>query len=109
MLLINLSNSTSLNVSIANDLNFYPSEVAIDSSVGQVETTGRREEYHLTAKDGNLKSTTMLLHGIPLELTCDGEIPPLKPVIPTLLAFYCCSLLHCFCHSGKSRPLHVLS
>lgn len=86
MLLINLSNSTSLNVSIANDLNFYPSEVAIDSSVGQVETTGRREEYHLTAKDGNLKSTTMLLHGIPLELTCDGEIPPLKPVIPTLLS-----------------------
>lgn len=38
-----------------------------------------REEYHLTLKDGNLKSTTMLLNGCPLQLTAAGDIPPLEP------------------------------
>ncbi|KAE9601927.1 putative glycosidase [Lupinus albus] len=39
-----------------------------------------REEYHLTPKDDNLRSQTMMLNGIPLELTKDGEIPILTPV-----------------------------
>ncbi|CAL0330605.1 unnamed protein product [Lupinus luteus] len=39
-----------------------------------------REEYHLTPKDDNLRSQTMMLNGIPLELTNDGEIPTLTPV-----------------------------
>lgn len=74
-----MSNSTTLSVSIANDLNLYPPEAAIDASLGRVETTGLREEYHLTARHGDLKSTSMLLNGIPLELTPEGEIPPLNP------------------------------
>ncbi|MED6221114.1 hypothetical protein PIB30_051253 [Stylosanthes scabra] len=39
-----------------------------------------REEYHLTPKDGYLRSQTMLLNGNPLELTHAGEIPSLDPV-----------------------------
>ncbi|XP_020979574.1 heparanase-like protein 2 isoform X1 [Arachis ipaensis] len=39
-----------------------------------------REEYHLTPKDGYLRSQTMLLNGNPLELTNGGEIPRLDPV-----------------------------
>ncbi|XP_031406238.1 heparanase-like protein 1 [Punica granatum] len=38
-----------------------------------------REEYHLTPKDGYLRSQVMLLNGTPLEVTEDGEIPTLKP------------------------------
>ncbi|KAF8735352.1 hypothetical protein HU200_014490 [Digitaria exilis] len=40
----------------------------------------KREEYHLSAKDGNPYARTMLLNGVPLELTEDGDIPPLYPV-----------------------------
>ena len=40
-----------------------------------------REEYHLTPKDGFLQSQTMVLNDIPLELTEDGNIPPLNPVL----------------------------
>ncbi|CAL0325768.1 unnamed protein product [Lupinus luteus] len=39
-----------------------------------------REEYHLTPKDYNLRSQTMMLNGIPLELSNDGEIPTMTPV-----------------------------
>jgi len=39
-----------------------------------------REEYHLTPKDGYLKSQTMVLNGIPLELTDQGDLPRLDPV-----------------------------
>lgn len=40
-----------------------------------------REEYHLNAKDNYLRSQTMLLNGVPLELTNDGEIPTLEPLL----------------------------
>ncbi|PKU74916.1 Heparanase-like protein 1 [Dendrobium catenatum] len=39
----------------------------------------KREEYHLTAKDGNHRSRTMLLNGRTLELSEDGQIPDLVP------------------------------
>jgi heparanase len=39
-----------------------------------------REEYHLTAKDDNQHSRTMLLNGNPLELI-EGEMPTLHPVL----------------------------
>ncbi|GAB4832772.1 hypothetical protein Ancab_006788 [Ancistrocladus abbreviatus] len=39
-----------------------------------------REEYHLTAKDGNLQSQIMLLNGKILTLDSSGGIPPLEPV-----------------------------
>jgi heparanase 1 len=39
-----------------------------------------REEYHLTAKDGNLHSQTVLLNGNILTVNSSGGIPPLKPL-----------------------------
>ncbi|GAA0187459.1 hypothetical protein LIER_34747 [Lithospermum erythrorhizon] len=42
--------------------------------------TATREEYHLTAKDGNLQSQTMLLNGKPLTVDSTGHIPDLTPV-----------------------------
>lgn len=39
-----------------------------------------REEYHLTPKDGEIQNKIMLLNGVPLVLTDDGNIPSLAPV-----------------------------
>ncbi|PPR90230.1 hypothetical protein GOBAR_AA30449 [Gossypium barbadense] len=39
-----------------------------------------REEYHLTPKTGYLQTRTMVLNGIPLELTSTGNIPRLDPI-----------------------------
>ena len=38
-----------------------------------------REEYHLTAKDGNLHSQTILLNGNILSVNSTGHIPLLEP------------------------------
>ncbi|XP_006403100.2 heparanase-like protein 3 isoform X2 [Eutrema salsugineum] len=40
----------------------------------------QREEYHLTAMDGNLHSQTMLLNGNALQISSTGDIPPLEPI-----------------------------
>jgi heparanase 1 len=97
LLLINLSNSTGYNVTLQNDLN-----VSVDrrsshrrkhssfthglkravswlGSKPSGEST-KRDEYHLTAKDGDHQSRTMLLNGVPLELGDDGSVPALNPV-----------------------------
>ncbi|KAK9149568.1 hypothetical protein Scep_008325 [Stephania cephalantha] len=39
-----------------------------------------REEYHLTAKDGDIQSQTMLLNGKVLAVNSLGEIPPFEPI-----------------------------
>lgn len=39
-----------------------------------------REEYHLTAKDGNLHSQTVLLNGQILNVNSSGMIPSLDPM-----------------------------
>ncbi|XP_028760690.1 heparanase-like protein 3 [Neltuma alba] len=39
-----------------------------------------REEYHLTAKDGNIQSQSMVLNGNILSINEDGEIPELNPL-----------------------------
>lgn len=44
------------------------------------EDHGTREEYHLTAMDGNIQSQTMLLNGKALTLDSSGAIPPLEPI-----------------------------
>ncbi|PIN21935.1 Beta-glucuronidase [Handroanthus impetiginosus] len=77
LLLINMSNSTSFEVSVADDTNLYPKEY-----IG----TNQREEYHLTPEDGNILSDVLLLNGTPLKLTESSDIPPLNPqlVDPTL-------------------------
>lgn len=43
-----------------------------------------REEYHLTPKDGYLRSGIAVLNGIPLKLTDEEEIPTMHPVFNDL-------------------------
>lgn len=43
-----------------------------------------RKEYHLTPKDGDLRSKTMLLNGKPLQLEDGGGIPLLAPALMDL-------------------------
>ncbi|CAK7323245.1 unnamed protein product [Dovyalis caffra] len=96
LLLINLSNQTDFIISVQNSMdmrlhveenisgeNFFVQ--GLKRSVSWVGSRASdeplyREEYHLTAKDGNLQSRTMVLNGIPLELTEEGNIPKLDPV-----------------------------
>jgi heparanase 1 len=97
LLLINLSNSTGYNVTLQNDLNVsvdrrsshrrkhssftHGLKRAVSWLGGKAsgEST-KRDEYHLTAKDGDHQSRTMLLNCVPLELGDDGSIPALDPV-----------------------------
>lgn len=72
--LINMSNSTSYEVSIENDLNLYS-----ELSEGEEGNQHQREEYHLTPKDGNIQSDVVLLNGSPLTLTETLDIPTLGP------------------------------
>ncbi|VAI28050.1 unnamed protein product [Triticum turgidum subsp. durum] len=96
LLLINLSQNMGSMVTVRNDLNVGLAQgqgITRDSSfvhglkrtvswVGSKASDGleKREEYHLTAQDGNPLARTMLLNGVPLELTEDGDIPPMYPV-----------------------------
>ncbi|XP_010936395.2 heparanase-like protein 2 [Elaeis guineensis] len=79
LLLINLSNSTSFDVSVVSDLNLYPPKIG--RSLASVQEKGQREEYHLTPQGGNIQSRVMLLNGQPLNLTCSGDIPEMYPFI----------------------------
>ncbi|CAK9142393.1 unnamed protein product [Ilex paraguariensis] len=75
VLLINMSNSTTFQVSVVDDLNLYPElQQTLDSEDGV-----QREEYHLTPKDGNIQSDVLLLNGTPLKLTKSLNIPALNP------------------------------
>ncbi|KAF5734673.1 putative Heparanase-2 [Tripterygium wilfordii] len=97
LLLINLSNDTDFIISLQNSMNMnlhgraqglYRETPLMRGLKKTVSWVGRkasdaplfREEYHLSPKDGYLRSHTMLLNGIPLELTNDGDIPRLDPV-----------------------------
>lgn len=98
LLLINLSNQTHFILTVQNpvaansdgveDMKSIIRENSLTSHLKKtfswVGTKGSyvtfREEYHLTPKDDNRRSQTMLLNGIPLELTNKGEIPALNPV-----------------------------
>ncbi|RHN43005.1 putative glycosidase [Medicago truncatula] len=64
LLLLNLDNSTTVDVQVT--LNY----------VGE----SQRREYHLTAKDGNLRCQTMLLNGNILSVNSAGDIPLLNPI-----------------------------
>ncbi|TXG74656.1 hypothetical protein ES288_1Z022700v1 [Gossypium darwinii] len=71
---INLSKNTSFDVDLFHDLN-------LNGGSPNFEFKGhkKREEYHLTPKDGNILSSIVLLNGTPLELSDSLEIPELKP------------------------------
>ncbi|CAN1170085.1 Heparanase-like protein 3 [Linum perenne] len=95
LLLINLDNSTTfqLNVGLnrssslrykhknSNHMSSHRFEHRrkIIKLPGHSKISEMRDEYHLTAKDGNLQSQTMLLNGMILTVNSQGEIPALEP------------------------------
>ncbi|KAL8035442.1 hypothetical protein ABFX02_12G097000 [Erythranthe guttata] len=78
VLLINMSNSTTFEVSVVEDMNLYPNEEtkSLEDISGD---SNQREEYRLTPKDGNILSDVLLLNGTPLKLTESLEIPSMNP------------------------------
>ncbi|KHN02016.1 Heparanase-like protein 2 [Glycine soja] len=74
VLLINMSNSTTFNVFLINDMNLYP----VLNTVRSVPMK-MREEYHLTPRDGNIQSDVVMLNGTPLVLTKSLDIAEMKP------------------------------
>lgn len=96
LLLLNLHNQMEYGVTVINDEEPRVSGVKPDkrnscfrnhvekiTSLVDEELIGSqsREEYHLIPQGGDLRSRKMLLNGKPLELTEDGNIPELKPLI----------------------------
>ncbi|XP_010258147.1 PREDICTED: heparanase-like protein 1 isoform X2 [Nelumbo nucifera] len=98
LLLINLSNQTDFRITVQNDINinvrrgeqtiqrkgsFIHGLKRTVSWVGRraSDITTMREEYRLTPMDGQIRSQTMVLNGTPLELTENGDIPALDPVL----------------------------
>lgn len=92
MLLINLDGNTTVQIQVSTEnsagnevLNVRQTQrtkyarMSRDSKTMHDNST--REEYHLTPKDGNLQSQTMLLNGKILEVNSSGKIPPLEPQI----------------------------
>lgn len=86
MLLINLDNTTTVQAKVAfnsswtlQHKNKHRGQTIIRLPQGSI-TGIVREEYHLTAKDGNLHSQTMLLNGNILSVDSSGNIPNLQPV-----------------------------
>ncbi|XP_051144520.1 heparanase-like protein 2 isoform X2 [Andrographis paniculata] len=70
VLIINMSNSTSFEVTVTDDTRLYQQEY---------RDIIPREEYHLTPKDGDILSDVLLLNGTPLRITATFDIPALKP------------------------------
>ncbi|KAJ7957716.1 heparanase-like protein 3 [Quillaja saponaria] len=86
LLLINLDSSTTVQAQVAFNSSLilrhkresHKSKI-IKLPQGYVSETAR-QEYHLTPKDGDLHSRTMLLNGKILTVNSTGDIPPLEPV-----------------------------
>ncbi|XP_057988099.1 heparanase-like protein 3 [Hevea brasiliensis] len=86
LLLINLDNSTTVEVKVAfnstgtlhHQKKHHRWKFLKRGIQGSESNT--REEYHLTAKDGNLQSQTMLLNGNILTVNSAGDIPVLEPL-----------------------------
>lgn len=99
LLLINLSNQTNFKLNVRNILNinlrktqhetskkktsFMNSLKTTVSWVGSKSTDENlsREEYHLTPQHRYIRSKTMLLNGVPLELTANGDVPSFRPTL----------------------------
>jgi heparanase 1 len=90
LLLINLSGNTTSEVSVSASNKMYktvkqherPSNKKIKHVKGFGERANgfTREEYHLTPKDGNIQSQTMLLNNKILDIDSSGNIPKLEPI-----------------------------
>ncbi|KAI3785668.1 hypothetical protein L1987_44792 [Smallanthus sonchifolius] len=99
LLLINLSNQTHFTLDVHNILNMnlhttqHKTLKKKTSVVHNLKTTVSwvgskstdenlsREEYHLTPRHGNIQSKTMVLNGVPLELTKNGDLPSFRPAM----------------------------
>ncbi|KAJ9567232.1 hypothetical protein OSB04_003198 [Centaurea solstitialis] len=102
LLLINLSNHTHFRLGVRNimNMNLHTTQQetskkktsAIDGLKTTVSWVGSKstdeelflEEYHLTPQHGNIRSKTMLLNGVPLELTKNGDVPSFRPAMVKL-------------------------
>ncbi|XP_077237990.1 heparanase-like protein 3 isoform X2 [Tasmannia lanceolata] len=90
LLLINLDNSTTIQVQVTTESGVsgakkYSHGAAPRTKFNRMHRVKKiigimREEYHLSAKDGDLQSQTMLLNGNILDVSLDGQIPSLQPV-----------------------------
>ena len=67
-----MDNSTTVQARVALNFAKKPSPHNVGES--------QRREYHLTAKDGNLHSQTMVLNGNILSVNSAGDIPSLNPI-----------------------------
>lgn len=82
LMLINMHGSTTVNISLSVTLaNTNESPMLLHVTNDQNPRHGiEREEYHLTAKDGELHSQTVLLNGKELNVDHFGRIPLLEPI-----------------------------
>lgn len=88
--MINLSGNTTSEVSISANNKTYKTlkqhERPSKKKTKHVKGFGERamgftrEEYHLTPKDGNIQSQTMLLNNKILGIDSSGNIPKLEPI-----------------------------
>ncbi|KAF5456763.1 hypothetical protein F2P56_026208 [Juglans regia] len=76
---VSTENATSLSTSTSQE-NQTPRTRFATMSRGSKISNITREEYHLTAKDGDLHSQTMLLNGKILAINSLGDIPFLEPI-----------------------------
>jgi heparanase 1 len=83
VLLINLSNSTAFNVTVAGDMDLHPPprKLLEADDARAVCGAGKREEYHLRPEGGDIQSAVVLLNGEPLALGPCGQIPELRPAV----------------------------
>ncbi|KAL0394293.1 UNVERIFIED_CONTAM: Heparanase-like protein 3 [Sesamum latifolium] len=81
LLLINLDNSTAVQVGLSVENIVQQTRKTKFTSIYKHHTKFEmmREEYHLTPKDGDLHSQTMLLNGEIIYVNSSGIIPPLEP------------------------------
>ena len=91
MQLINLDGNTTVQVQVSTENAGNRTSTLQDTDKTQRSNFSRmrrvskidasvREEYHLTAKDGDLHSQTLLLNGKVLTINSSGIVPPLEPI-----------------------------
>ncbi|PON89862.1 Glycoside hydrolase [Trema orientale] len=83
LLLINLENSTIVQVSVSTESASSSSNTSFKNPRTNSSTSSHteREEYHLAAKNGDLQSQIVVLNGKILKVDSSGVIPPLEPIL----------------------------
>jgi heparanase 1 len=89
LLLINLDGNTTVEVHVSTE-NVTGNGTLVTQQQNQTKFSGMskgsnidvstREEYHLTALNGDLHSQTVLLNGNILSVNSSGSVPPLEPI-----------------------------